>query len=113
MDETLVIKGVDLELLEEQRQALQALPGIVNPSGYRLSEVEADAVVGIINMLDYWADKRDGRVSYPIKKKTLVDKLSRAEMRLSIARIELKTLNLKLKRLRILESGLNQTINNQ
>jgi hypothetical protein len=54
---TLVIEGVDLELLEEQRQALA---GVTPAELSNLPEEAADAINGIQHMLDHWADVRDG-----------------------------------------------------
>ena len=50
--DTLVIQGVDFDLLEQQRQML----GQLNRS--TLSAEELEALTGLLNMLDSWSDKR-------------------------------------------------------
>jgi hypothetical protein len=58
---TLVIEGVDLELLEKQRLALAELLGSAAPRAWRDSE-EVELCNGLLTMLDHWADDRDGVV---------------------------------------------------
>ena len=56
-NETLTIKNVDLELLEAQR--LDVVNILLNHHE-EMRPHEVDTLEGILNMLDTWADIRDG-----------------------------------------------------
>ncbi|RKX63745.1 MAG: hypothetical protein DRP42_07275 [Tenericutes bacterium] len=61
MKETITIKGVDVQLLDKQRQILgEALvnQGACQRSQGQLFGYELEALEGIINMLDAWSDNR-------------------------------------------------------
>ena len=56
--EDILIKNVDPVLLEEQRLLLRdMLTAINNDCSPR--EEEKSALIGVINMLDFWSDERD------------------------------------------------------
>ena len=53
----LIISGVDLDLLEEQRKVLNSLLGDEEVLAH-LAEDEIEALEGIGQMLDYFSDNR-------------------------------------------------------
>lgn len=53
MSQTLVIKDVDLDLLEQQRISLGR-----RMLGLTLTEADEENLQGLMNMLDDWSDKR-------------------------------------------------------
>lgn len=53
MSQTLVIKNVDLDLLEQQRISLGR-----RMLGLTLTEADEENLQGLMNMLDDWSDKR-------------------------------------------------------
>ena len=54
---TLVIEGVDLDILEIQRQMLNNIPIFKLMEDGRLTTNQYEALAGIESMLDYWSDK--------------------------------------------------------
>ena len=56
--EDILIKKVDPVLLEEQRLRLSDLLFTINNNATP-NEKEKSALIGVINMLDYWSDERD------------------------------------------------------
>jgi len=55
---TLIIDGIDLELLEHQRQVLITMDLLL--VDHVFGTHIAEALSGIFNLLDAWADERDG-----------------------------------------------------
>lgn len=57
--ETLIIDDVDFDMLEDQRCQLGGviLDRNISDGSLLLNGEQADALVGIVNMLDIWSDK--------------------------------------------------------
>ena len=59
MKKTIRIPGVDTGLLEEQRKTLnKALDGYRDGRTLQLYNYEVTALIGLLNMLDFWSDER-------------------------------------------------------
>jgi len=55
---TITIKGIDVNLLEEQRKIIgNALCGVDDDGSVLLNPEEVNALLGVSNILDAWSDE--------------------------------------------------------
>ena len=58
MNDLLIIDGVDLELLDQQRLALVRVVDAASVENRKATKEDILLVEGIQNMLDHWSDER-------------------------------------------------------